>query len=203
MDIVIRELAKSDYNQARLYAIDGMNLDRYAEKDYELYFYSKYFIYLELLRATQILGAYMDGKLVGVLLAEMRNENKKVKSLWYRIYIWFIKFTMNIFYKSSANIYEQVNNEMLSRYKSGNNPDGELIFFAVNPEIMGKGIGTLLLNELEKREKGKSIYLYTDSGCTYQFYDYKGFKREDEQNIIMNNHGKVINLTCFLYSKKL
>ena len=74
MNIEIRDLNKKDYNKARKYAIKGMNLKRYTQKGLELYFYSKYFIYLELLRATQILGAYMGDNLVGVLLADINNK---------------------------------------------------------------------------------------------------------------------------------
>ena len=203
MNIEIKDLDKRDYNTAREYAIKGMNLSRYTEKKFELYFYSKYFFYLELLRATQILGAYEEKNLVGVLLVDITNKPKKVKSFWYSLYVHFVKMIMNIGYKNSADVYTIVNDEMLKRYKQNNNSDGELIFFAVDPMIKGKGIGTLLLNALEEREKGKNIYLYTDSGCTYQFYDRKGFKKEDEQNVQITIHNKTKELTCFLYSKKL
>ncbi len=58
---------------------------------------------------------------------------------------------------------------MLESYKSKSNPDGKIRFLAVNPEIKVKGIGTFLLNELENREKGKEVFLFTDDKCTYMF----------------------------------
>lgn len=58
---------------------------------------------------------------------------------------------------------------MLESYKSKSNPDGEIRFLAANSEIKVKGIGTFLLNELENREKGKEVFLFTYDKCTYMF----------------------------------
>lgn len=65
-----------------------------------------------------------------------------------------------------------------------------------------KGIGTALLSALETEEKGKLIYLYTDNACTYQFYEHRGFKRSQEQDIVIELNNKKVPLKCMLYSKK-
>lgn len=39
----------------------------------------------------------------------------------------------------------------------------------------------MLLRELEEREKGKKVFLYTDSACTYQFYEHRGFELAQEK----------------------
>lgn len=44
---------------------------------------------------------------------------------------------------------------MLAAYLKKHSPDGEIIFLAANPDLKIKGIGTKLLTEFEKREKGK------------------------------------------------
>jgi GNAT superfamily N-acetyltransferase len=67
----------------------------------------------------------------------------------------------------------------------------------------GKGIGTLLLNELEKQEKGKLIYLFTDNGSTYQFYSHRGFREYGKSDVILEINRKKIDLTCFLFGKIL
>lgn len=64
-------------------------------------------------------------------------------------------------------------------------------------------IGSLLLTELEKREQGKKLYLYTDNACTYQFYEHRGFKRVGEKDIILELGKKNVNLTCLMYSKTI
>ena len=90
---------------------------------------------------------------------------------------------------------------MFSEYCKNNSPDGEIIFLAANPEINVRGIGTALLHELECREKGKKIYLYTDNACTYEFYEHRGFDRVGEKDIVLKLGNKEVELQCLLYSK--
>lgn len=84
-----------------------------------------------------------------------------------------------------------------------NKPDGKIVFFAVNPNCKAKGIGTILLNALEEKEKGKTLYLHTDNACTYQFYEYRGFRKMEEKEIFIKMPKGTIPLKCFLYSKKI
>jgi ribosomal protein S18 acetylase RimI-like enzyme len=202
MSITIKDLNEKDYDIARQFAIEGMNLNRYCKYAHELYFYSRYYFYMELLKATQVLAAYEDDKLLGILLAQMKNESKKVNSFWLKTFVNSMNFVTNTFYKGES-LYNNTNKEMLDEYMKNNEPDGEILFFGVDKNARGKGIGTLLLKELEKIEKGKKIYLYTDSDCTYQFYEKRGFSREQERNIDFLIHGKPLPLTCFLFSKVL
>ena len=82
-------------------------------------------------------------------------------------------------------------------------PDGEIIFLAADPDCGIKGIGTALLNALEKKEKGKTVYLYTDNACTYQFYEHRGFERVGEKEIVLEMPKGKVPLKCFIYSKKI
>src|SRR5215471_385591 len=163
MNIEIGQLKKRDFNVARKFAIEGMHLNWYATNKHELYFYSKYFWYLEISKATKAFGAYLENKLVGILLVDMDNEPKIYKSIWYKLFIKTIHFFINLLYRNASKTYDEANVRMLEEFKKKYKPDGEINFFAVDPNIKGKGIGTLLLNELEKQEKGKIIYLFTDN----------------------------------------
>lgn len=84
-----------------------------------------------------------------------------------------------------------------------NTPDGEIIFLAADPDCKVKGIGTALLNALEQKEKGKLLYLYTDDGCTYQFYEHRGFERVEEKEIVLEMPKGKVPLKCFVYSKRI
>ena len=203
MDIIIEQLRKKDFNSARKFAIEGMHLTWYTKNKFELYFYSKYFWYLEISRATRAFGAYIGDNLVGVLLADMDNQPKVFKSFLYRFFVRFISFIINLCYKNASNTYDDANKKILQSYKNNNKVDGELNFLAVTPNIKGKGIGTLLLNKLEKQEKGKHIYLFTDSGSTYQFYSCRGFNEVGRKDIKLKINNEVVPLTCLLFSKKL
>ena len=108
-----------------------------------------------------------------------------------------------ILYKSASDAYDAANAEMLAQFKAEQPSDGELNFFAVEPAIKGKGIGSKLLYELARREKGKLIYLFTNTGCTYEFYDKKGFERPYTRQIDILMRGKKIPQECYLYCKRL
>lgn len=60
-----------------------------------------------------------------------------------------------------------------------------------------------MIKEFEKREKGKTIFLYTDSQCTYQFYEHRGFKRVGEKDIEFEIENRKIPLKCLMYCKKI
>ena len=64
-------------------------------------------------------------------------------------------------------------------------------------------MGTLLLDELARREAGKEFFLYTDDGCTYAFYEHRGFARAGERDIILFLNGRRVPLRCFLYRRAL
>lgn len=203
MEIQIKEFAKENYSEAIGFAIEGMHFNRYMDNKLTLRLYGRYFLYLELERATQALAAYMGDRLVGVLLADMKNEPKLHSSFWRRFYVRIATAVMAALVKGGPDIYDEANKMMFTEYLKKSNPDGEICFLATDCAVQGRGIGTLLLKELSKREKGKLIYLYTDTNCTYQFYEHRGFERAEEKIIKMEIGAKTVPLTCLLYSKQL
>lgn len=203
MQIQIKELKKQDYGKAIQFAIKGMHFNWYLDNKILLNLYGRYFWYLEMCRATQVIAAYADNELAGVLLAEIKGERKKYHSFWKSLYVKIFDFLQNTFVKGGVGVYDNANEEMFLQYSEHNSPDGEIIFLAANPEIKVKGIGSLLLKELEFREHGKELYLYTDNACTFQFYEHRGFKRSCEKDIALAIGNKTVPLKCFLYSKTL
>ncbi len=203
MDVKFQKLKKKDFSKVIDFAIRGMNFDRYVQNKLALRLYGRYFLYLELERSSQVISAYMGDELVGILMADMKHEPKQYSSIWRKAYIRIFKSIMEFFASDGADSYDETNKAMLSEYLTNHTPDGEICFLAVDPTTHGKGLGTLLLNELSKRESNKLIFLYTDSNCTYQFYERKGFIRSVERNIKMELGKNKVPLTCLLYSKEL
>ena len=201
MEIKIKQLNKKDFNAVRKFAITGMNLEWYTTNRLETYLYSHYMLSLELMKATKALGAYIDDKPVGVLLVCMSGEKKLYKSLMRRLFVCLGNFIMKFF--EASNVYMKFNKEMLAEFKKTHKPDGELNFFVVDPEITGKGIGSILLKQLVQEEDGKLIYLYSDSGATHEFYIRRGFQESGKHEIVLKRHNKEVFLTCYLYSKTL
>ncbi len=201
MKIEIKDIRKKDYKKAIQFAIKGMHFDWYLNNKFLLNVYGRYFWYLEINRATQILAAYVDDKFVGVLLAEIKGEEKKQQSFPQKIYVKFVDLIQRAFFKGGAGLYEDTTKEQLAHYLKSNTPDGEIVFLAVDPDCKIKGIGTALLNALEEKERGKTLYLYTDDACTYQFYEHRGFKRVEEKEVVLEMPKGKVPLKCFIYSK--
>ena len=203
MEIEIKELRKQDHKKAIKWAIKWMNLNRYLDEGILLDLYGRYFWNLELLKATQVISAYYNNEFVGILLARMKDEKPTYKSFLKNIYVKVFDVLQKVFAGKGVDSYDDANKEMLAEYSSKVKINGEIVFLASNPDIKIKGVGTKLLQEFEKREKGKQVYLYTDDACTYQFYDHRNFERVGEKNIELEIRGKIIPITCMLYAKKI
>lgn len=203
MGIEIRELRKRDYGRAIQFAITGMHFNLYLDNKLLLNLYGRYFWYSELNSASQVIAAYDGEKLAGVLLADMQGEEKKYKTTGQTAYVKIFEFLQNTFYRGGVGIYDEANRELLAAYLKENNPDGQVVFLAADPDGKVKGIGSRLLEELERRIHGKEIYLYTDDACTYQFYEHRGFQKSGEKEVLLDLTSKKVPLICFLYSKRI
>lgn len=197
----LKELQKKDFRKAIQFAVTGMHFNWYMKNKILLNLYGRYFWYLELTKATQVIAAYENDRFAGVLLARMNNEKPVCRFFLYSLYVKVFEFFQNTFFKESAGEYEKCTEKMLEEYKKDNCPDGEIVFLAADPEAKTKGIGTMLLKEFERREKGKKVYLYTDDACTYQFYERRGFVRAVEKDIVVDMKIRRVPLKCFLFSK--
>lgn len=202
MELLLTELKKKDEKSAIRFAIKGMHFDWYMESRFALNLYGRYFWYLETSRATQMIAAYAGSRFVGVILAEIKGEKALHHSFWRKAYVAFFDFVQRRFLKDSVGIYDEVNKQMFQNYCKTNAPDGEIIFLAADPDCGIKGVGTKLLAELERRERNKKVYLYTDNACTYQFYEHRGFERVGERSITLELGQKSVPLICLLYSKE-
>lgn len=203
LKIDFKEIQKKDYKKAIRFAVKGMHFDWYLDNKILLNLYGRYFWYLELNRATQVIAAYVGDRMVGILLADMKGEEKKYRSLGRFLYVKIFDFLQKKLYKDGAGLYEETTKQMLKEYLKQNKPDGEIIFLATDPKAKMRGIGSMMLLELEKREPGKTVYLYTDDACAYQFYEKRGFDRVCETEIELDMKTKKVPLKCFVYSKKL
>jgi len=203
MAIELRELKIKDLSKASAFAVKGMHFEKYTQNETLLKLYGRYFVYMEMERATQIIAAYDGEELAGVLMATVDGEKKKYHSFMRNLYVKIIGFVMDHLLGGAVSPYDDANGRMLSEYRRHEATDGEICFLAADPDIQGKGTGSKLLAELERRENGKKIYLFTDNNCTWQFYEHKGFKRVGEEEIDMDIAGNDVPLRCLLYAKTM
>jgi len=175
MTIELTELRRKDFGRAIDFAITGMHFERYTSNKMALRLYGRYFLYMEMGRATQVIAAYEDDELVGLIMAAMEGEPRRYRTPWRDLYVGLVGFVMTHLLSGSSSPYDSANHAMLDEYRRRGTTDGEICFLAADPNTQGKGIGSRLLAELERRERGKMIHLFTDSNCTWQFYEHKGF----------------------------
>ncbi len=202
MRIEFREIQERDYKNAIRFAVKGMNFDRYLESKILMNLYGRYFWYLKLNRATQVIAAYAGERLVGILLADMKGEEKKNRSVGRFVYVKLFDI-LHMFRKDYSSLYKETIKQMEKEYLKQNNPEGEIIFLVTDPKATMRGVGSMMLLELEKREPGKTVYVHTDETRAYQFYEKRGFERVFETDIELEMKTKKMPLKCFIYSKKL
>ena len=154
------------------------------------------------MRLSLIHISYENGEFVGVLLADIKGEDRRYHSIWRSAFIKIVDALQYIVAGKGVGEYNNANRKMFACFCKNEEPDGEIVFLAADPTCKAKRIGTALLSALETEEKGKLIYLYTDNACTYQFYEHRGFKRSQEQDIVIELNNKKVPLKCMLYSKK-
>lgn len=203
MKFELGDIRNQDEKKAIEFAIIGMHFNWFIKNRLWLKIYGRYFWYLETLKASQIIAEYADGKFVGVIVADIKGEPKLKNTFGRRLYIKVVELFRRFAGMEGASVYGAINKRLLRKYCEKNDPDGEILFFAADPYCGIKGVGTRLLRELERRENGKKLFLYTDSSCTYQFYDRRGFERVCSEETILEFGGEKIPLSCFLYSKVL
>lgn len=201
--IEIREIRKQDYKKARQFAIQGMHLNWYMDSKLVLDLYARYFLDMEMNRATKTYGAYIGDDFVGVLLADMKGEPKRHQSFLKQAYVKVFDWLQHLVAGAGVGAYDKANQDMFRSFCRNNDPDGEIIFLAADPDCGVKGIGTALLTAFEAEEKGKLVHLYTDDACTYQFYEHRGFNRAESRDVVVDLGKKKVPLKCLLYSKKI
>lgn len=202
-NIRIRKIASEDYEKAIGFSMYGMHDNWYTDNPEELLTFERYFFYKELDEATQAFSATRDGKFVGSLLAKVEGEEKKYAR---DEQIAFVKRIDSLLKKNSPgsfDVYQKVNEEMFVSYLLGHNPEGELSFLVADSSLAGQGIGSALLHAFTEAERGKEVYVFTDSGCNAPFYEHRGFIKCGEKNVVFSLPKGRVPLTCFLYRKEL
>lgn len=194
----IREINPSDYiDDIVAFSTEGMNLTLgSASKTLDSLY--QFGTSAEVIgRSNLFLGAFEGDEFIGFIFAN-DGSDKKADVEFYANFFRFLKehFPGTDFIRE----YDRVNEEMLDTISP--KPDAELTFFACKPGITGKGLGTKLMDEMARRLAGKFVFLYTDDGCTYQFYEHRGFTKAAQQTLNYTFKGEPEILECMIFTKQ-
>ncbi|MFD1418479.1 GNAT family N-acetyltransferase [Companilactobacillus keshanensis] len=165
--------------------------------------YAEYFVHDAWINSTVAIAAYEDDQLCGVIMVRFNDEVLLNQNILDKIYVDAFQGVIGMVFDRNSYTYEQINHAMLKELQSKINLDGEITLFAVDPERKGQGIGSKLLKFLEQQFSGKQVYLFTDSNCSYQFYQHRNFAQFDARRMLEPGRKSDQKMTCFLFNKKL
>lgn len=206
MGITYRELQKSDYEAVKTVINESFGLYRYVTDERVLESFLNLYLYSCLSEQTFHCVAEENGKVIGVIMGQAKSAYRAVPHLRHlvRMSAYGVKMWMqSVWYRCSSRDYKrmhQIYRQLL--HDSKQTFGGVLTLFAVTESCRGKGVGSVLLHRLLDylyRHDVDSIYLYTDSCCTYQFYERHGFRRLGQQRMALTRDGRQTELDVFLY----
>lgn len=145
----------------------------------------------------------IDGVPKGIILVKNTHTHKHTLWAWLKRSLSILSLLLTKEGRSLSKIFgsvTEIDKELLER--CADTYGGEIVFFAVNASLRGKGIGKQLFAfamEYLRAENIHDYYLFTDTSCTYQFYDRQGLTRRWEKAHTFLVKEQVGNMTFFLY----
>jgi ribosomal protein S18 acetylase RimI-like enzyme len=164
-------------------------------------------VYLSIFLSSSTFGrvAEREGKVVGAVLASIKGEVEKFRMLQKDI----APNTLALLSAEEAERMDIVEHLSTSFQAIGqllenrvDIYDGSLEFIAVSKQEQGSKIGKALWDEASayyKSKNVKSIYLISDSACNVGFYDYNGFSKVDDTEVIYNYTTGQKKFNIFVY----
>lgn len=128
--------------------------------------------------------ALVDDKPCGIVLACPDTSHVRAHKRWFIMSRDYFRRMRELEpeaaakYWKSIQLAESKNDKMLS--DSGYAGSTEITLLAVDAAARGMGIGSVLIDaaiDHLAQEGAHRAFLYTDTDCTWQFYEHHGFKR--------------------------
>ena len=166
-------------------------------------------IYLRerLLASTWTRVAVQDERVVGIIMGQVDGQPRlggrftnRLLTLAHRLRAGILRLPQ---WKSMRQYFAFVRVYGELRKKTPSPLTDELTLFAVDSSTRGLGIGKTLYRDYldHLRSLGRSdFYLYTDSLCTFQFYEKQGMTRTASEDMNLVLDGKPEALGVYLYS---
>ncbi|HWT26644.1 MAG TPA: GNAT family N-acetyltransferase, partial [Mobilitalea sp.] len=188
----------------------AFGLFRYVSDSQTLECFKMQYVYSCLSEAIYTCVSEQDGKIIGVIMGHAKTDYHILRHLPYVANM--ARYSLKMKYlsrKSKAGIKDYKNLHKIYHNFSQKHKgefDGVLTLFAVDESCRGFGVGKNLLAGLLDylhEQNVKRIYLYTDTTCSYGFYEHMGFERLEEQILNLTREGNPFQMKVFLYGYSL
>ncbi|MDO4841446.1 MAG: GNAT family N-acetyltransferase [Phoenicibacter congonensis] len=200
-EVLVRELEEKDFDAVveitcKTWGYDDEFSDAAAKSCAELYFYHY------LARQTYAKVATINDVPVGVIMARNCAQNGTNSRFVDKAEACLDALRNSPDGREAALQFEtevKIDGDLIKN--CGFDYEGELVFFAINSDFRGKGIGRKLFEDALcyfKREKISNFFLYTDTSCNYKFYEHFGMKRSAEQELALEGESSE-DMIYFIY----
>lgn len=128
--------------------------------------------------------ALVDGTPRGIVLTSPGGKRETINRRWLKISETFLRRMRELdpaaasMHCASVQLSDSKNDALLA--KSGFAGSTEISLLAVSSSARGMGLGSVLLDAATTylANRGDSrAFLYTDTDCSWKFYEHRGFKR--------------------------
>lgn len=169
----IREIQEKDLDQLTQIIREVWEMDQLGGGEEAGRYFSREYLVKTLNQSTSVQIAVLNGQVIGVIAIR---QNKVFPVLSFpeaeiptgleEEAVQAMKKRMMQYEASCENLLRE----------SGYTFEGEITLLAVSPAAQGQGIGMELFEKAREQFGRTRFFLYTDTGCSYGFYDRQGMK---------------------------
>ena len=144
-----------------------------------------------------------DGKAVGIIICKDERAHRTQIKYTFRFIFATISLLLSKEGRKIVKMFKgfaELDKQLLA--ESQQSFEGEVVFFAIQSNQRGTGVGRELFTRAQnymQMEKIKNFYLYTDVTCNYGFYEHKGMKKINEKSFSLKPYLDQ-DMSFFLYS---
>ena len=206
-DITYRPYRSTDAEDVKKIIDEAFYIHRYVTGRLVLDSALEIYLRERLLASTWTRVAVQDERVVGIIMGQVDGQPRLGGRFTNRLLTLAHTLRAGILglpqWKSMRQYFafDRVYGEL--RKKTPSPLTDELTLFAVDSSTRGLGIGKTLYRDYldHLRSLGRSdFYLYTDSLCTFQFYEKQGMTRTASEDMNLVLDGKPEALGVYLYS---
>ena len=154
--------------------------------------------------------AALDGSVVGIAAVRVKSPNKETVLKWKKFYSDVALRLQSLEPRVAQEILDYCSFEKKAQAKMlsecSDCLDYELTLFAVSSKARGHGVGSTLLKQAVQylKEAGaKSYFLFTDTSCTWQYYENRGMKRISSYHLTDEEVDKFQLQELYVYSTEI
>lgn len=206
-----KEIVFEDYNKShseKLFDIirKTWNYDQFASPKIARKL-SVIFLYSCLAQQTFTKVALIDNVPVGVIMA--RNKSKEKSNIKYKLkqFMAILSLLIHKEARQTSKIFKGVSDtDAILLNEANRDYSGELVFFAVDSDCRGMGLGQKLFSKAKEYMKSDGMndfYLFTDTTCNFGFYEHNGMTRRGEKREKVEVDGQKADMKFFIYDFNL